>query len=131
MSRGSLIAVVVVLAYVGFEAYAVHKVSYRMEPAYIHNMLIEARQAMRLCRDGGGELEDRFDSTLSRVSQQYREQIAEERPKLDSAGIERVVSARTRAASDAIDALQSAKGCTHQEMKNHFKRYEIYASRSR
>ena len=53
MSNGTPLAILIVLGYVGFEAYAVYRVGYRvgyrMEATYIFDQFVSAKRAQILC----------------------------------------------------------------------------------
>jgi len=80
MKNGTGFFVVLLIGYIAFEAYAVHRASYRTEPAYIHNMLIEARAAVEACDDGSTRDVEGFDRILRRVTAKYRGELLEKSP---------------------------------------------------
>lgn len=131
MKSGTVIALVVLTGYIGFEAYAVRKARYRTEPAYIYNMLVEAKAAAELCDTGDPELLGKFDKTLLRVTQQYRDDLADKNSSLDAASIDKKISDQNIAASSKLKRFHELNGCSHKEMAAHQQRIRIYARRSR
>jgi hypothetical protein len=129
IQRGTVAVVVVLLGYVGMEAFAIRKASYRTEPAYIHNMLIEARTATEVCSIDVTALREGFNRTLGRVTERNRRDLAERYPQEDASAIDQRIAEQVRSAQSAVEAFLADKDCTDQEIKNHFQRYKIYARR--
>lgn len=129
IQRGTAAVVVVLLAYVGMEAFAIRKASYRTEPAYIHNMLIEARTATDACNIDVTALRGGFSRTLGRVTERYRRDLAERYPEEDARAIAQRIAEQVSSAQSAVATFLADKDCTDQEIKNHLQRYKIYARR--
>ena len=130
MSRGTLLAIVFIAAYAGFEAYAIGKVSHRMEPGYIHTMLLEAQLATRACNGAALELESRFLETLTRVEEKYRRAMAETDPQLSEPMLNNKLSIKRQSAEDRVSAQVETLGCDDAQIRAHFQRFRIYARRS-
>lgn len=131
MTSGTAIALAVLTAYIGFEAYAIRKASHRTEPAYIYNMLAESRTAAALCNFGDPELLERFDRTLSKVKQQYRDDLADKNPEFDAAAIDEVIAETSALAENQVKQFYQQNDCLHETMTAHNQRIKIYARRSR
>jgi len=127
MKNGTALAVMIILGYVAFEGYAVHKASYRTEPAYIYNMLIEAQTAVDSCDDGLKPDVAGFRKVLTRVTLKYKNELAEQQPTRDDGAIDQAVSAKAAAARNAVNAYIAENGCADQEVRNHQRRFDIYA----
>lgn len=130
MKSGTLIAIVVLAAYVGLEAYTIRHASQRMKPSYIHNLLVEAKEAAELCTSPVLELEDRFTRTLERATDSYREALTEEASESEQS-IEQQLTEKTAAARTKVAQEVELKGCSHPDIKAHFQRYRIYAKKTR
>jgi len=130
MKNGTGFAIVVVIGYIGLEGYAVHKASYRTEPAYIHNMLVEAKTAVQACAGSTSPDVEGFNRSLTRVTQKYKREIGEKTPSKSVKIIDQEVADKAAATQMTIEAFIAEKGCGHQEVKNHLRRFDIYARKS-
>lgn len=131
MNSGTIIAIIVLAAYAGLEAYAFKQASHRMEPAYIHNLLLRADAATQLCDEIDQNLRGRFDKTLARVTYNYREELTQENPDENINAIDQLISNKVKAARKSIEEELAQKDCSSPEMQKHFRRYEIYAKKTR
>ncbi|MFK7966262.1 MAG: hypothetical protein AB8C46_20045 [Burkholderiaceae bacterium] len=129
MKSGTTLAVLFVIGYVGFEAYAVHKVSYRTEPTYLHNMLIQAKTVVQSCAADTNRDVEGFERSLARVTQKFKLEIAEQSPSRDSSEIDQVIASKAAASQSAAEDEVARLGCKHIEIRNHMKRFDIYASK--
>lgn len=130
-NRGTVIAALVVLVYVGFEGYAIHKVRDRTKPDYIHNVLIQAKTATEACNSDRLIYRERFERTLARVENNYREMLRETDPEATEAIIsQQLVSQTAKSVAEAENEL-IVMNCNSQTIKNHFQRYRLYARKSR
>jgi hypothetical protein len=131
MKSGTLIAALVVAAYIGFEAYAIKKASHRTEPAYIYQLMIDANAATQLCKHSALAQQPRFTRTLARVSDSYAQDLSESNPELSVAQIIEKLQQQVALADQSLKRKVSIHGCDSPEMKAHFQRYRIYAGKSR
>ncbi len=131
MNKGSLIAVVILALYIGVEAYAIRKVSHRIEPGYIHALLIRAQHATQACESEALALAPRFAQTLLRVSASYRQELAETNPELSPEDIDNRLAREIADANTEISQTIASVGCEDAEIKAHFQRYRIYAKKTR
>ena len=131
MKSGSYIAATVLLAYVGFEAYAIKKVSHKIEPDYIHALLVNAKFATEQCNSDALELSERFDRTLERVSAAYKAKLLDTQPGQNSETINSLLDEKKVKARELISDEIELLGCDTTEMKAHFQRYRIYANKTR
>lgn len=130
-NSGTTIAIAVVLLYVGFELFAVHRVHYRTEPEYLHNMLVSARTVTKECEFDVSTLEARFDQTLQRVITRYQNKLKASNADLNDTEIERLIAEQTLQSEDAMKTVVQQKGCSDKEIKAHLQRFGIYARKSR
>jgi len=131
MKNGTLVAVIILAAYIGFEAYAIKKVSHRTEPGYIYQLLVEADAATRLCEHSALAMQPRFTRTLARVSENHKQELAADNPELSAQQISARLQQQIALADQSLKQAISADGCDTAEMKAHFQRYRIYAGKSR
>lgn len=131
MKFGPVIAVVILGGYVGLEAYTIRAASHRMEPAYIHNMLIEAKVATEMCESSALELAPRFTRTLQRATSSYQKELSESDSNLSEPDIEQQLAEQIAAAQTKVAEEVETKSCSHADIKAHFQRYRIYAKKTR
>lgn len=131
MKTGTLIAIVVLGGYLGLEAYTIRAASKRMEPAYIHNLLVEARQATEICESSALELQARFTRTFQRAATSYEKDWAENATDSSAQIFEQQLAEQIALAQKKVTEDIDAKGCSHPDIKAHFQRYRIYAKKSR
>ncbi|MBX2881664.1 MAG: hypothetical protein KTR32_17085 [Granulosicoccus sp.] len=127
MKAGTLLAVLAITAYLGFEAYAIKKASHRTKPSYIYNVLAESHAAARLCQFGDETLRRKFDSTMARVKIQFNDDLLEQ---LSAEDANRRIAEVTEKASARVQSLAESDDCSSQVMKDYFQRFRIYARRS-
>lgn len=131
MNTGTILAVMVVVAYLGFEAVAAYKASHRMEPAYIHNLLVETHNAVEICNSDVSALRERFERTLSRATNAFERSLLDITPNAKPEEIvSQIIEQRSQAQSRVTQSLAEA-GCDSRQMKDHLIRYRIYANKSR
>ncbi|MFK8080812.1 MAG: hypothetical protein AB8B97_11055 [Granulosicoccus sp.] len=131
MKSGTLIAIIILSGYVALEAYTIRKASQRMEPAYIHNLLVEAKAATELCNSTALELESRFARTLQRATDSYAKDLLENNSDLSAKAVEEQIEQQTVAARLTATEAVNTDGCSHPDSKAQFQRYRIYARKSR
>lgn len=131
MNKGSIFAAVVLTLYIGVEAYAIRKVSHRIEPDYIHATLIRAQSAAELCQSDALEYTTRFAATLSRVTASHRQKLSDNNPELSLADIDDQLYKEVIDARAEISETIASLGCTDAQLKAHFQRYRIYAKKTR
>lgn len=134
---GLLLAILIVLAYVGFEGFAIHKASHRTKPGFIHTMMVQARTAVERCdpTDANSGVRGAFNRTLERVEGKLRQSLAEEQPEKTPDEIEQQIARRVQDAQASIGELlngdNARDGCDTPALRKHLKRYHIYASKGR
>lgn len=131
MNKGAIFAAVILALYIGVEAYAIRKVSHRIEPGYIHAMLVKAQSATEQCNSEALDYAPRFSQTLSRVTASYRQALADADPKLTSTDIDLQLNEEILNAQAAVTNAITSLGCADPELKAHFQRYRIYAKKTR
>ena len=126
-TTGTIMAVVVFVAYIGFEGWAAHKVRYRIEPLYIHDRWVEAQHALGRCAEPEpGQLEKFWRNFVS-VTRNASEDLAERNPEQSADDITESLQLRAAEREQAVDAVIDAKGCANAQVKVWLRRFEIYA----
>ena len=131
MKSGTLIAVVVLGGYIGLEAFTIRQASYRTEPDYIYQLLIEAEAAALLCNHSVLELQPRFERTLARVTDRYMQKLNENRSETSLEELSGQLEQQSLVARQSLEKTVAEKGCSDPELKAHFQRYRIYAKKTR
>ncbi|MFK8079258.1 MAG: hypothetical protein AB8B97_03155 [Granulosicoccus sp.] len=131
MKSGTIFAILILGSYAGLEAYTIRKASDRMEPAYIHKLLVEAKVATELCKSSALELEDRFARTLQRATESYRKDLRANDSAVSEQAISQQIDQQVDSASVAATEAVNAQGCSHPDSKAQFQRYRIYAKKTR
>ena len=131
MKSGTLIAVVVLGGYIGLEAFTIRQASYRTEPDYIYQLLIEAEAAALLCDHSVLELQPRFERTLARVTDSYMQKLSEDRGETSPEELSGQLEQQSLSARQSLEKTVAEKGCSDPELKAHFQRYRIYAKKTR
>ncbi len=129
MKSGTALAALAVIGYIGFEAYAVHKASYRTEPAYLHNMLVQAKSVVQACGSVEGRDLAGFDRTLARVTQKFKLEIAEQNPGKDNRAIDQTIAGKAADSQSAVMDTVARLGCEDLEIRKHLRRFDIYAGK--
>lgn len=109
----------------------IKRAGHRTKPAYIHTLLIKARTAVELCQQPDATLESRFERTLDRTLQRLRSTLSDENTDLLQDAVDAIIIEQTQLAKGEVEAEFSTSDCSKQVMKDHLRRYEIYAKRSR
>lgn len=130
VNSGTVLAILALVGYIGFEAYAIRKAAPRTEPAFIHNLMVEAKTAVEHCGLGTPKLHSEFDQTLKRVRKKYSDELESEFAKDSRQSVEQLILEDMSAAEMRVKQFLVANDCAHQDVKNHFQRYRIYAGKS-
>lgn len=124
MGLTGYITILVVVVYLGFELFGLHKARDRMEPGYVFNEFVGARHAVALCADGERRNAD-FERNFNAVTERAIRALAES--SLDST-IEQAtarVSLQQKTRESEVDALVAAEGCDGEQVWRLLKLYEI------
>jgi hypothetical protein len=127
MGKAPILLLLVLAGYIGFELYALHRTSYRIEPAYIFDQFLSAHHAVVKCGNPGpGQLEQ-FRRNLRSVAGRAAEALRGEYPEQSLADIEAMINERSRQREREVDAIIEAGGCADPQIKTLLKRFEIRA----
>ncbi len=130
MNIGTILAIIVLVGYLGLQAFTFQQANEREKPAFIYPLLLEAKTASNICYSSALELEERFSKTLQQTTQGYRETLSEAAPTLSEAAIDQQLAQEIAAAEKKATEEVLDKGCLHPDIEAHFQRYRTYAQKS-
>ncbi|MEE4330570.1 MAG: hypothetical protein V2J10_06860 [Wenzhouxiangella sp.] len=128
MNQGTILAIIVVVAYLAFEVFAISKVSYRTEPLYIFGRFVAVDRAMALCGAPDSQMRSRFSRNRASVRQRAERELVEGNPGESREVIDRLLAERIQQHESEVDALVEALGCDDIEI---FKLKRGYENRAR
>ncbi|MEM1080376.1 MAG: hypothetical protein AAGH65_02230 [Pseudomonadota bacterium] len=124
MNAGTVLFLLIVVAYLGFEVWAVSKVGYRMEPVYIFERFVAVDRAMTRCGQPDAAMKTDFDRNRASVRQRAERELAEQGGDTNPAMIHQTLTDALRAQEAEVDALIDAVGCDDIELFKLMKGYE-------
>lgn len=127
MNKATLLALVGVLGYLGFELYAVRKAGYRMEPRYIFAQYAAAERAVSLCGAPEGADTARFVRNLDHVRRRASAALAETDGELPPGTVDKELERIAAEAASRVNAAFEREGCDAREIWKQRRRFEIYA----
>ncbi|MEM7762530.1 MAG: hypothetical protein AAF290_00495 [Pseudomonadota bacterium] len=125
MKPGALFFLIFVVAYMGFELYAVEKTRYRMEPEFIYLDHVRSEEAATLCDKDVSQWQDRFAQNFAYAKGRAEAVVASSE-----------ATSAPELAALAVDAKQDVariigeKGCKDTEVWRMLRRYELLAKRN-
>jgi hypothetical protein len=126
--RGSVFAgaaaVVVVIGYLAFELYGLHRARERMEPAQVYAQFVRARHAVSVCGVDSPARAD-FERNFEAVTRLATSDLAEREPDVTPAQLQQMLAARRRAIEHDVDALVAEHGCKDNAVWRLLKLYEV------
>ena len=128
MNKGVIFAVVLLIAYVGFETYAVSRVGYRMEPLYIFERFVEADRAVSVCGEPPAAMREKFARNRRSVRWRAEQELLEQNPGEAGDKIEGLLAERVLSIESGVDKLIAERGCDDLEI---FKLSKGYENRAR
>lgn len=124
MNLRSILAILVVVGYVGFEVNALRMVRYRFEPLYTLDRFASMHHATVRCGDPEPDVRERFRLNFAAVRTRAEREIAADPEQPSPEEVQRLLTERIRAREREIDALIESEGCEGPEMWRQLKRYE-------
>ena len=124
MKSGTPIFILIVIAYVGFEVWAVSKSSYRLERDFIYGQHVGAAYAVSVCSIDKSENGARFERNVAYAKQRARD------PLLETSSEDEVAAALAKVEADAraeVDAIVAEKGCDDIEVWKLSRRFDLLA----
>ncbi len=126
MQLGGVLAVVVVVGYVGFELHAIGQNKYRTEKDFVYQQFIGAQQAQQLCGGSEDQVAD-FERNLKSVTRRATETVKSKQPELDEAGLIQAMAELASSARSEVTEVIDSNGCKDIEAFKLMKRYEYLA----
>jgi hypothetical protein len=127
MGKAPILLLLVLAGYIGFELYALHRTSYRVEPAYIFDQFLSAHHAAVECGQPHPKQLEQFRRNLRSVAGRAAKDLQEKYPEKSAADIEAMIDQRSRQREGEVDAIIEAGGCADPQIKTLLKRFEIRA----
>lgn len=128
--KTSVIAIMVLTGYLGFEAFVIKRAGERTTPDYIYRMLVRSELATEFCGKVDPSLAKQFEHTVARVVDRYKRELTAGSDNPDTETIELTINSTARQARNEIEPLLKQQNCDTQTLKNEFRRYRIYAKKS-
>jgi hypothetical protein len=123
----SILVILVVAGYIGFELFALQRTKYRTEPLYIFDQFLLAHHAVTKCGSPEAGRLVQFRRNLRSVAARAARELAESSPESSPEQIEQMISARNAEREREVEAIVRAQGCDGPEIKTLLKRFEIRA----
>lgn len=125
MKPGALFFLLFVVAYMGFELYAIEKTRYRMEPEFIYLDHVRSEHAATLCNKDVSEWSKRFAPNFD-----YAKARAEAVVATSEATPASHLAALAVAARQDVERIIEEKGCNDTDAWRMLRRYELLAKRN-
>lgn len=127
---GTVVFVLIVLGYLGFELYVVGRNSYRTEPDYIFRSYVQASQAVESCGVLKAGSYESFPGNLLYVQGRAADALAEANANLGHAAAATAIRELEIATRREVEDLISRTGCDEKEVWMLRRRYENYSRRN-
>jgi hypothetical protein len=124
MNKGSILFIVIVAVYVGFEAFTISKVAHRAEPLYIFERFAAFDRAMSRCGETDADTQQRFTRNRAAVRVRAELELAEQRPENSLEQIHARLDEAAAAQVSEVDALIDELGCDDTELRMLVRGYE-------
>jgi hypothetical protein len=125
--KGALPFVLFIGAYLGFEMFAAHKASYRLEASYSLDQFAAEAEAVARCGAPEPERLARFERTYAAVIRRAEREGAEKEGAGDAAAVAAAVEAQRSARVAEVAEIVAASGCDDPRILTLLKRFEIHA----
>jgi hypothetical protein len=119
--------ILIVVGYVGFELYGLHRAKERMDPVTILDKFHMADRATSRCGEPEGDDLERFQRNLGLAERRATRALAERSPDATGVEIAEMLAARREASVQEVDGIVEAKGCGDREIYILLRRFEIWA----
>lgn len=120
-------AVLIIGAYLGFEAVAAANARPRMEADHIYPRLVEARVAAERCGEIPAAQVAGFQRVLDRARDRLQRELAAGDPPLAPEAVEAEIATLTRGAEAEASAELDAAGCEGSAARGLLRRHRIYS----
>jgi hypothetical protein len=119
--------ILIVVGYVGFELYGLHRAKERMDPVTILDKFHMADRATSRCGEPEGDDLQSFQRNLELAEARATRALAERSPEASQTEIAERLATRREARVQEVDALIEAQGCGDREIYILLRRFEIWA----
>lgn len=118
MSKATVLASLLVIGYLVFEAYAITRAGYRTEPLYILDRYVSANHATARCGDPPAAQREKFMRNLAVVRRDAAGDLAEAHPQAGAGQVAAMLDERVAAVEREIDELVAELGCDASEVRS-------------
>lgn len=127
MGKMSILFILIVLGYAGFEVYSLYKAKERMDPVSVLDQFTRADRATSQCGKPDATTLQRFQRNLEGATKRASAALAKRNPQQSADEIAGAIETRRRAAEGEVDAIIAAKGCDDRGIWTLLRMYEIWA----
>lgn len=122
-----ILFILIVVGYVGFELYGLHRAKERMDPVTILDKFHMADRATSRCGEPEGDDLERFQRNLGLAERRATRALEERSPDATGVEIAEMLAARREASVQEVDGIVEAKGCGDREIYILLRRFAIWA----
>lgn len=130
MNKGGILAILAVIAYLGFELHTINQARYRMEKPYIFNQFVSANRAFVVCRKPEGEQYEKFQRNFELMRERTLQELGKLHPDASEEAVREMISERINDNEQIADALIDTRGCSDTEVWKLLRRFEIFARKN-
>ena len=127
---GPLLALVIVLGYLGLEATAAHKAAPRMKASAIYTKVAAAHRAVERCGPLTPATLEQGVRNLVVMREQASRKLTEQQTDASPDAIARQLDEQSQQARAKTDALVDDKGCEHRDVRYQRSVFDIHARNS-
>ncbi len=127
MGFGPIAAIIILVAYLGFEVTMLNSQRYRTEPLFIHHEFVTADQATRLCGDPGAEERQKFQANFQAVKRKALSELQSTYPQATAEELTRQLDSLAGERIGEVDAFIASNGCEHMDVWRWVKLHEVRA----
>jgi hypothetical protein len=122
-----ILFILIVVGYVGFELYGLHRAKERMDPVTILDKFHMADRASSRCGQPEGDDLERFQRNLGLAATRATRALEQRNPDASGVEIAEMLEARRDTRQQEVDAIIAARGCGDREIYILLRRFEIWA----
>jgi hypothetical protein len=122
-----ILFILIVVGYVGFELYGLHRAKERMDPVTILDKFYLADRATSRCGEPEGDDLKRFQRNLGLAESRATRALDERNPDASGDEIAEMLDARREARVQEVDAIIQARGCDDRDIYILLRQFEIWA----
>jgi hypothetical protein len=122
-----ILFILIVVGYVGFELYGLHRAKERMDPVTILDKFHMADRATSRCGQPEGDDLERFRRNLGLAATRATRALEQRNPDASRIEIAEMLEVRRTAREQEVDGIVEARGCGDREIYILLRRFEIWA----